>query len=192
MNIALFNEGNRMINAIEKYQEFKDNEQLLIGYQGEITESLTTNLLSLAENKLAMVEYNSRLKKKVFHILVEVLQNIYHNFSNLSEAPKGYMDIFVMVIKTKSSYEIISGNYMLKNQSKTLVNRMTEVNKMGEDLLREEYRKKLDEGVISYQGRAGLGIMDMVRKSGSPLEYDFLSVDKEFSFFSLKVTLKNH
>lgn len=180
-----------MINTIEKYQQLKDNEELILGYQGEITDSLTTNLLSLAENKLAMVEYNSRLKKKVFHILVEVLQNIYHNFNNLSKAPKSYMDIFIMIIKSNGSYEVVSGNYMLKSQTEKLKNRISEVNQMAIDLLRDEYRKKLDEGVISEEGRAGLGIMDMVRKSGSPLECDFLPVDNDFSFFSLKVTIKN-
>ncbi len=180
-----------MINTIEKYQELKDNEELILGYQGEITDSLTTNLLSLAENKLAMVEYNSRLKKKVFHILVEVLQNIYHNFNNLSKAPKSYMDIFIMIIKCNGYYEVVSGNYMIKSQTEKLSNRISEVNRMAIDLLRDEYRKKLDEGVISEEGRAGLGIMDMVRKSGSPLECDFLPVDDDFSFFSLKVTIKN-
>ncbi len=180
-----------MINTIEKYQQYKDNEKLLLGYQGEITDSLTTNLLSLAENKLAMVEYNSRLKKKVFHILVEVLQNIYHNFNNLSKAPKSYLDIFIMIVKSNGSYEVVSGNYILKNQTEKLEKRIDEVNQMEDDLLRGEYRKKLDDGVISVEGRAGLGIMDMVRKSGSPLEYNFLQVDNKFSFFSLKVTIKN-
>lgn len=180
-----------MINTIEKYKQLKDSEKLILGYQGEITESLTTNLLSLAENKLAMVEYNSRLKKKVFHILVEVLQNIYHNFNNLTEAPVKYLDIYILVIRSKDSYEIVSGNYLLNVDISKLENRIKEVNRMDIDLLREEYRKKLDEGVISDDGRAGLGIMDMVRKSGSPLDYNFLSVDDIFSLFSLKVTLKN-
>ncbi len=180
-----------MINTIEKYQQLKDSEKLLIGYQGEITESLTTNLLSLAENKLAMVEYNSRLKKKVFHVLVEVLQNIYHNFNNLSKAPKSYMDIFIMIIKSNGTYEVVSGNYMLSKHTGKLENRINEVNQMDIDILRDEYRKKLDAGVISDEGRAGLGIMDMVRKSGNPLDYNFLSIDQNFSFFSLKVTLKN-
>lgn len=180
-----------MINTIEQYKEQKNRDNLLLAYKGIITESLTTNLLSLAENKLAMVEYNSRLKKKVFHILVEVLQNIYHNYSELKKAPEEFHDIMVMIIKTDNSYDIVAGNYLPQNQTESLKSRIDSVNAMDAESLRTTYRNKLDEGVFSDSGRAGLGIMDMVRKSGQALEYDFLSIDKDFSFFSIKVKIKN-
>ncbi len=179
-----------MINTKEQYTQQKDSENLLLGYKGEITDSLTANLLSLAENKLAMVEYNSRLKKKVFHILVEVLQNIYHNFNDLINAPNDYKEVFIMIIRGVKSYDIIAGNYLKKQHCMKLQQRIDEVNSMDADSLRAKYRIRLDQGEFTEIGRAGLGIMDMVRKSGQPLEYDFLPVDEEYTFFSLKANIQ--
>jgi hypothetical protein len=180
-----------MIDTLTKFKNLKESEQLLLAYQGDITDSLTSNLLTLAENKLAMVEYNSRSKKKVFNILVEVLQNIYHNQSDLAKSPKDFHQIMVILVKGETSYEIISGNYIKIKSIKNLKNRIEDINHLNIDELREKYRSKLDEGVFSEKGRAGLGIMDMVRKSGQPLEYDFKSINEEYAYFSLLVNIKH-
>ncbi|MBK6264250.1 hypothetical protein JKA74_04315 [Marivirga sp. S37H4] len=179
-----------MINTKEQYKQQKKSENLLLGYKGEITDNLTSSLLSLAESKLAMVEYNSRLKKKVFHILVEVLQNIYHNYNDMLKAPDNYQEVFLMIVREDKSYNIVAGNYMQQAHIQKLKQRIDQVNAMDPESLRAKYRIKLDEGEFTEIGRAGLGIMDMVRKSGQPLEYDFLSVDKEYSFFSLKINIQ--
>ncbi|SMG12109.1 hypothetical protein SAMN05661096_00467 [Marivirga sericea] len=178
-----------MIDTLKKFKNLEESEELLLAYQGIITDSLTNNLLTLAENKLAMVEYNSRIKKKVFNILVEVLQNIYHNQEEIRNST--FQEILVMVVKTSSSYEIISGNYIDQKNKSLLKKRIEEINQLTNDELRTKYRSKLDEGVFSDKGRAGLGIMDMVRKSGRPLQFGFKTIDDNYAYFSLQVTIKH-
>lgn len=180
-----------MLDTINRFKDLKQSEELLLAYQGIITESLTNNLLSIAENKLAMVEYNSRIKKKVFNILVEVLQNIYHNQEELKKSDQSYQEIMVMVVKTTTAYEVISGNYIRKSNIIHLEKRIKEINHLTNEELRAKYRSKLDEGVFSETGRAGLGIMDMVRKSGEPLEFKFKAIDDEYAYFSLQVNIKH-
>ncbi|WKK80484.2 SiaB family protein kinase [Marivirga arenosa] len=180
-----------MLDTLNKFKNLKESEELLLAYQGNITDSLTNNLLTLAENKLAMVEYNSRTKKKVFNILVEVLQNIYHNEGELKNADEKFHEILIMVVKGPTTYEITSGNYIQQSISDPLKKRIQEINQLSNDELREKYRNRLDEGVFSDKGRAGLGIMDMVRKSGQPLEYGFQSINNDYSYFSLQVNIKH-
>ncbi|RUA27852.1 MAG: hypothetical protein DSY77_16900 [Bacteroidetes bacterium] len=179
-----------MLDTINKFKNLSDSEELLLAYQGNITDSLTNNLLALAENKLAMVEYNSRIKKKVFNILVEVLQNIYHNQDEIKDSSESFQDIMVMVIKNSTSYEVISGNFIKQNNIEHLKKRIEEINQLSNDELRAKYRSKLDEGVFTETGRAGLGIMDMVRKSGQPLQFGFKSINDEYAYFSLQVNIK--
>lgn len=179
-----------MLDTINKFKNLSDSEELLLAYQGNITDSLTNNLLALAENKLAMVEYNSRIKKKVFNILVEVLQNIYHNQDEIKESSDSFQEIMVMVVKNSTSYEVISGNFIKQNNTENLKKRIEEINQLSNDELRAKYRSKLDEGVFTETGRAGLGIMDMVRKSGQPLQFGFKSINDEYAYFSLQVNIK--
>lgn len=180
-----------MLDTINKFKNLSNSEELLLAYQGNITDSLTNNLLALAENKLAMVEYNSRVKKKVFNILVEVLQNIYHNQDEIKDSSESFQDIMVMVIKNSTSYEVISGNFIKQNNIEHLKKRIEEINQLSNDELRAKYRSKLDEGVFTETGRAGLGIMDMVRKSGQPLQFGFKSINDEYAYFSLQVNIKH-
>jgi len=180
-----------MLDTLNKFKKLNKSEELLLAYQGKITDSLTNNLLALAENKLAMVEYNSRTKKKVFNILVEVLQNIYHNQNELKDSIDDYQEIMIMIVKSPASYEVVSGNYIKQRNIDHLEKRIKEINQLTDDELRAKYRSKLDEGVFSDTGRAGLGIMDMVRKSGQPLEFGFRSINKEYAYFSLQVNIKH-
>jgi len=180
-----------MLDTLNKFKNLKESEELLLAYQGKITDSLTNNLLTLAENKLAMVEYNSRVKKKVFNILVEVLQNIYHNQGEIDHADKSFHEIMIIILKAPVNYEIISGNYITDKNKDPLKKRIEEVNDLTNEELRTKYRSKLDEGVFSETGRAGLGIMDMVRKSGQPLEYGFKAVNDKYTYFSLQVNIKH-
>lgn len=180
-----------MLNTLNKFKNLKDSEELLVAYQGSITASLTDNLLTIAENKLAMVEYNTRTKKKVFNILVEVLQNIYHNQQEISRSPNFYHEIMLMLVKEPDCYHVISGNYINQGNTDLLKSRIEEINHFDSEELRVKYRNKLDEGFFSDSGRAGLGIMDMVRKSGQPLEFGFKPINEDYSYFSLQVNIKH-
>ena len=60
---------------------------------------------------------------------------------------------------------------------------------MDKEELREYYQLSLNNSMVSNKGTAGLGMIDIARKSGNKLEYEFLEIDKDFSFFSLNVKI---
>jgi hypothetical protein len=178
-----------MLNTLEYYQKMLDADNLVIAYNGDANTGLLNNILTLAENKLEKVEYSSRLKKKVFNILVEVLQNIHHNFDELETTDKSYYKMAFLLVKSQMGYQIFSGNFMLSKNVDALKNRIERINGLSDVELRENYRQKLNEGEVSPSGRAGLGIIDIVRKSGEKLEYGFTKKDDAYSYFSLKVNI---
>jgi hypothetical protein len=51
----------------------------------------------------------------------------------------------------------------------------------------------LNNGEMSLKGGGGLGMIDIARKTGEKLEYNFLEIDNKVSFFTLniKVTQQN-
>jgi hypothetical protein len=48
------------------------------------------------------------------------------------------------------------------------------------------------KGKFSEIGGAGIGLIDMARKSGNKLDYEFKPIDNRISFFSLvvRITIK--
>jgi len=45
------------------------------------------------------------------------------------------------------------------------------------------------DGILSPQGGAGLGFIDIRRKTGNPLDYSFVKIDEETSFFIFTSTI---
>jgi hypothetical protein len=63
------------------------------------------------------------------------------------------------------------------------------INSLGKEELNDLYKKQIKEGRLSDKGGAGLGFIDIVRKTGKKLEYHFLPIDPNTSFFLLTSTI---
>jgi len=60
---------------------------------------------------------------------------------------------------------------------------------MDKDELKLYYQEVLNNGNVSDKGTAGLGMIDIARKSGNKLEYQFLPVNDTSSFFCLNIKI---
>jgi hypothetical protein len=58
-----------------------------------------------------------------------------------------------------------------------------EVNGLDAEQLRERYRELLENNELSEKGTAGLGFIDISRKTGQKMFYKFESVDDLYSHF---------
>ena len=47
----------------------------------------------------------------------------------------------------------------------------------------------LSTAEFSKKGGAGLGLIEMAKKTGNKLDYDFITLDDEFSYFILSKTV---
>ena len=84
----------------------------------------------------------------------------------------------------------LSRTTMIKNTKvTTLTKRLNEINKMTKEQLREHYISVMGDGEMSAKGGGGLGLIDIVRKTGEKLLFDFVSIDSEYSFFELNVKI---
>ncbi len=178
-----------MLNTINQYNKLKDDRGLVLSYKGSIHAHILTDLLAITEKKLATNAFDAQLKKKVLHILIELIQNLYHNCEENKADQNFVKDVCIILVKKKQSYGVYTGNYMLNSKVKMLKHKLNQVNAMDGDDLRQSYRDRLDKGTITDRGRAGLGLMDMARKSGNQLEYGFTTFNEHYSFFSLKVNV---
>ena len=87
------------------------------------------------------------------------------------------------------SYKIITGNYMFSNSVDGLKGKLDQINSMSKDELKAHYKEVLNNGEMSPKGGGGLGIIDIARKSGENLIYDFMPIDDKHSFFTLNIRI---
>ncbi len=75
-------------------------------------------------------------------------------------------------------------------QARELKDKLDQINSLDKDGLKTLYKDIIKSGSgLTDKGGAGLGFVDMARKSGQKLEYGFESLGDGHSFFSLKTTV---
>ena len=161
---------------------------IMLSFKGEVTSDLLTSILQIMESKMDTLDEPPKIKKKVYNILVECLQNLYHHIDE--DDPKTVMNeksALFMIRKVGGEYSIMTGNYITVENVDMMKQRLDRINEMDKDELKDYYKEVLNNGQMSEKGGGGLGMIDIARKSGKKLEYNFDPVDDNYSFFSLNV-----
>lgn len=159
-------------------------------YRGLFTQNITDSILALTENNLESVGESSKVKKRVFSIMVECLQNVTRHQTPDSIEVIEPEQSGIFVIQTKNNaYQITSGNVVEKKAIPHLEELLEKINKLEKDALKEYYKQILEDGSISDKGGAGLGLIEMARKSGNKLYYDFKDINHNISYFYLHTAI---
>jgi hypothetical protein len=171
-----------------------EEESILLSFKGVFTSDLLTSILQIMESKLSYLEESPKIKKKVFNVLVECLQNLYHHIESGVMIQDGDeltdgRSALLMIARIDGVFYIRTGNYILNDVSDELEQRIKKINSLEKEGLKLYYQEVLSDGIRSEKGTAGLGMIDIARKSGNKLDYEFLDVGTNYSFFCLNVKI---
>ncbi|MBX2840573.1 MAG: SiaB family protein kinase [Flammeovirgaceae bacterium] len=164
-------------------------KNLILVYEGEFTQEITKSVLAMAERNMDSFGEESGIKRKVFNVMVECLQNICKHSESFNVEVYGKNNAIFMIGKQEDEYFITSGNAILAENVDSMAEKLTNINKLDKDGLKSLYKEIIRNGSLSEKGGAGLGFVDMARKSGKKLVFDFEPINQELAFFSLKTTI---
>lgn len=163
---------------------------IILTYEGKFDMQTTKSVLHLAERNIDSISEDPSIKRKVFNILVECLQNVVKHGEKLDDPDPDLGTVpAVMIGREKRYYIIASGNAMLTKNVDNLKTRIDKINRLDKEGLKKLYKHIMRDNDVSEKGGAGLGLVDMARKSGAKLSYHFDTIDGQFSFFSLKTVI---
>lgn len=172
------------------YDRFKMmGSNVVLSYKGEIDNELLETIYSSMDRHFSD-DTSEKQRKRFFHVLVEALQNVFHHQSKVNIASLVEPDESgFIILDNGDSFQLITGNYVYNDIVADLRSKIDEVNAMQPDELRKYYQQTLAETELSEKGGAGLGIIEMVRRSGNPLQYEFKKVNESISFFCLSILM---
>lgn len=173
---------------VYEFHETMLNQQLTLVYEGEINQQLVKALTTMAEKKLDKADENLIVKKRVYHVMVECLQNIdKHSDNHETGEPLVPGSGIVMVGKNKDHHFIATGNIISNERIVELRSLLDAINNLNKEELKAMYKKQIRESRISDKGGAGLGFIDIAKKTGQKIIYHFEPVNDVTSFFILKI-----
>lgn len=183
-----------MLDRIYDLYEELDRECVMISFKGDLTGDLVTSLLTMVERKLDRIETDQRARKRVFGVVMECLQNLYHHnlgtkHGEAAEEGASEPHGIVMILRSDQGCSILTGNFMAANEVAELKGHLDKINGLNPEELRELYRERLNNGRYTASGGGGLGMIDIARKSKSKLEYGFVPIGQDNTFFSFNVNV---
>lgn len=182
-------------DGIVDFYENKEKENLIFSFKGEVTSDKVAELVEKTELALKEFVEKKPVIKKVCNVAIECLQNLYHhNLESDKNNVETYQEyrakaIFMVTLKD-GFYEVHTGNFMSTKKVETLKEKLEIVNRIEQEDIRHYHRNQLNNVIQSKKGTAGLGFLDIRRKSGNKLGYAFHEFSKEYTFFCLHSKIK--
>jgi len=175
---------------VNEYYSKLNGGDVLMAFKGNISSELISNVLEQVESRMDDYNESSKIRKKVYNVLVESLQNLYHHIEILpEEMHKEYESKFGILVVSRESdhYKISTGNFVTQDRVDILKNKIDKINSMGKEELKDMYKFILNHQRLSEKGGGGLGLVDIARKTGNKLDYTFEKYDDTYYFFNLDV-----
>lgn len=178
-------------NINEYYTDLNKGE-VLLAYKGSITSELINDVLEAVEEKLEQSNEVGLTRKKIYNVLVESLQNLYHHIEETHEGINENLDPkfgILVVQKENDLYKVSTGNFISSNKIKFLKEKIDKINSLSKDELKDMYKFILNHQKLSAKGGGGLGLVDIARKTGHKIEYAFYNYNGNYYFFNLTIKI---
>ena len=167
------------------------NNRIMLVYEGEVNQNITKAFTTRAQKNLDEdTQASLPIKKRVYHVMVECLQNTSrHSYNIDSGEPETPGTGILMVSKSDHGIFVITGNPVANTKIEDLTGMLTKVNGMNDEEIKAYYKQKMLEGHISEKGGAGLGFIDIVKKTGNKIDFHFQKINDLTSFFIVKTLI---
>ncbi|MCF8225505.1 MAG: SiaB family protein kinase [Bacteroidales bacterium] len=178
-------------DAISEFYDDLPDSEIILAFDGDVTHQVMKAFVSSVEDRLERENENEASRNRLYHVLVECLQNINRHADDQEPVD---VEFFpgrggILLSRTNKKYCLVTANIIRNEEIPELKEMLEKINPMKDEELNLLYKKQLTEGQLSSKGGAGLGFIDIRRKTGNKMEFKFVSKEKETSFFLLNITV---
>jgi hypothetical protein len=171
------------------FNAFK-KDTLCFAYMGHLTNQLVISAINLIEQHVEEDLNSKKIRHKLSFLMIESFQNILRYGDEPANKKLVYRKEMFMVRKIEGTYYIASTNLIENKKIEYVKSKLNEVNELDTENLHQLYRKILTNNKFTSAGGAGLGFIEMARKTNEKLQFDFEKINDEYSYFYLLIKVK--
>ena len=178
--------GDDYMDFVYKFHQTMLSQQIYLAYEGEVDQDIVKAFTAMAKRNLDQSTDSETTKKRVYHVMVECLQNICKHADDAQTAiPMDSGSGIFMVGYSDDSYTITTGNVINNERIPPIRSLLDELGQMDPDEVKAFYKQRMREQRLSDKAGAGLGFVDIVKRTGNGIDYHFEPVDETTSFMIL-------
>lgn len=159
--------------------EHLTKSELSLWYNGRFEDGLTDLFIEISDSDSPEAGLG-KSRKKISFLMAESFQNIIRHGTEEDTDSRAVGSFGLS--KTDDYFYIFSSNMIDTNEVQSLESKLTDVNRLNKDELKTQYRELLKDGNFSQKGGAGLGLIEMARKTGRKLKYSFEPKNEQTEF----------
>ncbi len=178
-----------MIN-LYNYKQKLHNDGVIFSFSGPMSHDIIEGIGSAIRVKIGEGENGDKQAAlKVFAIFVEQVENVI-NYSVEKDYEDSQLSFGIVVVGRKDGHFFISGgNKIQTTKVEELESNLNKLISMNKDELKVYYKEKRRSAREDNSKGAGIGFIEMARKSTEPMDYSFENIDSEYSFFTIKISI---
>lgn len=170
----------------------KSCKNIVLYYKGAPSYDTIGELIVSLKNKMKEDYSQYANYKRLLTLMIESLENIvrYTNSVPIIEKQKEKYPAEFIMCNDAESYIIETANIIQNTDIPFLSEKFDKLNKMNSDEIKDLYKVTITDGKFSEHGGAGLGIIEMAKIVDDKIKYEFSSIDNYFSYFILRLMIK--
>lgn len=182
-----------MASELYKLRECFAQKKIIFCYSGPLSQSLMVEIGSILKQRMEQESTGKGIISKTFAILIEQVQNIMHysvekTVFDTMENIKLSMGI-VAVGFENNRYFVSSGNMIHCEDRDRIASMIEAINKMSPDEKKRYYKEVRKQPPDKKSRGAGLGFIEMARKTDLPVDFDFIDIDNNYCFFTIRLNI---
>lgn len=182
-----------MMNIFDLYRTLK-KDGVIFCFCGPASQAVVEGIGETLRQRMELEGVGPTVVNRVFAVFIEQIHNILHYSGEIIPEDRSSDDELrfgiVLVGTCGTAYYVRCGNFVSNKDVGRLTKLLESLRGMDKDRLKTLYkeRRRSTEPSDTSKG-AGLGFIEMARKTTEPLEFDFIAVDDDTSFFSMTATI---
>jgi len=178
--------------ALAAYDFYKmlAKDSFVLMYMGIFDDELTSILMDI--NDAGKFEMKSS-RKKISFLIAECFQNIVRHSDEENKAAIGFNIPEMFLLRNrKAMHHLVTTNIVRNADRAKLTESIDHLKSLRKEELKELYIDVFTNGAHSERGGAGLGLIEMARRSGTAPTYKFEALGNNFSNFFFQVNVLPH
>ncbi|SDG44474.1 SiaB family protein kinase [Desulfosporosinus hippei] len=162
---------------------------ILISFSGRFSQGI---IEELGEAIMEHMKAEDRPRNDIYNVFA-IFVEITHNIKKYALSQLGsdfydqiYNSGIVTIGRNEEGYFICSGNLVKKTDAEKLANALDSVIPLDKDQLKKRYKEQMKKELPPGSTGAGLGLIDIARKSSKPMHYSMRDM-QDLAFFTLTV-----
>ncbi|TGK29511.1 hypothetical protein EHQ12_16955 [Leptospira gomenensis] len=167
-------------SGLHKQYDHTKKMRSVLYYQGAVTHEILGNLTEILKDRIT----GEKRKNKILNVFVEMAQNVSH-YSSERENDYG---VGLILVKEKSHIlKLSTANFLSPETARPLRDKLDHFLSLTGEEIKELYQEKIKGERPEESKGAGLGFLEILKKSDFPFRSSFEETPEGAVFFTLTV-----